>query len=240
MWFSAAVGALLGLASAAKASPGYNPPAASGAGQRELRAYLDVLESEGILPGFEIFAQAVAKRESGFNTEARNTTASEARAARRLFDGARSRGHFAENPFLSDTDAWTFGSGGWFGFLPATGMAQGGRSGPFQTEHPSLIFDPAASLAMAAAYAASMIRNYGAKDWLAVRRGWAATGLVSDTGEEKQRSRDVRTRLVKDVQAVTGWSASEATRFVESPSKLGKWPGANGVYALLRRGGPVA
>lgn len=236
-------GAVLGLLFAtgtAKASGPERP--ASREGQEELRSYLETLHEAGALPGFRIFAEAVARRESGFNSQAKNTSPTEAAAAARLFDGARSRGHFADNPHVGDRSAWTFGSGGWFGFLPSTGLAQGGHEGPWQQAHPSTIFDPIESTAMAAAYAAAIIRNYfdrlpaSERNWLAVRRGWRSIALIPDWREEKETSRGVRKRFLEDIRRVTGWDEATAEVFAESPAKLGTYGGAQWARDLLRKG----
>lgn len=242
VFIAAAIGGVVLAAAVVRLSPKYNPPPAKSEGERELRAYLERIRETGALPGFEVFAHAVAKRESGFNNMARNTTASEASSAARLFEGAKSRGHFSENPFVGDEQDWVFGSGGWFGFLPSTALSQGGRNGPWQNEHPSQIFNPAQSVAMAASYAAALIKHYfddlppQHRNFLALRRGWKALSLIPDYNETQAASRGVHERLVLDLQRVTGWTKAEAEAFAHSPATLGNWRGASWISDLMRGG----
>ena len=72
----------------------------------------------------------------------------EARAARKAYDRNASKFSHCGWP----ADSYGFGSGGWFGLLPANGLAQLTGTG-LECLGPYAVFDPAASLVMAYAFA---------------------------------------------------------------------------------------
>lgn len=77
---------------------------------------------------------------------------------------------------------YTFGSGGWFGFLPSTGVAVF-RGTRYECIDPWMLFDPATSLVMAMGYGRGLQRwdNFkGKPTWLNLRVGW---GNPSNMGE---------------------------------------------------------
>lgn len=199
---------------------------------KDLVRLLEPIEDAGMLPGFRAFAQAVARRESSFNNRAKNTSATEARAAARAYDRAIERGYFRGN--TNPRARWVFGSGGWFGFLPATGLAQGGTDGPFRLGSPDLVFDARSSVAMAAEYAAAIIRNYldgvprQHRTWLAVRRGWASPSLAADWQEKNERSRAVRQRFELDLMRCCGLRPADLPL-----ATLGTYRGIGGVIRVL-------
>ena len=75
--------------------------------------------------------------------------------------------------------AYTFGSGGWFGMLPANALAQLGDA--HRCMPPSSVFDPRVSMAMAVGFARGLMRWKAYErmpTWLNLRAmwGWPAKG----------------------------------------------------------------
>jgi len=209
------------------------------------------VESLGALPGFATFAAGAAKTESGGNNlgglgvsqgvlpgnvslhTGSNLAQKEADAACTLYNGARGRGYYADNPY--DSRYWCFGSGGWFGLLPATGLSAGGTKGPFQKASPFLVFDPIESVVMIADFAKRVIKSkafrdlpYGEQNWLAVRRGMAASTLVPDYDESTPRSVKVRERF-HDALVDIGADPD----FMWTRAEVGDYPGAAGLLDFL-------
>jgi len=177
--------------------------------------------------GFVPFGLAVARRESGFNNLAANTSRSERAASCSLWRG-NSRyvnSQYGEAYFC-------IGSGGWYGFLPATGLAPK----VFRNHNPQLIFDPAASTAMFTAYVEAIVRKYFPKlpyahrNWLSVRRSMASLGTMYDYNETRSAARRSRESLAKNLIAV---GASPELMYAH-PS-IGTYPGAEKVWEDLRR-----
>ncbi len=216
-----------------------------------MQAWAEWVEATGALPGFSAFAPAVAYTESRGNNlkglgidygalpsnVTLNTGSAgadnEAKAACNLWKGARTRGYYQDNPY--DWRYWCFGSGGWFGFLPATGLAAGGTSGPFAEQSPNLVFDPIASMVMLADFTKRVIRNPVFKamppvhqNWLAVRRGMAASSLIDDYNEERERSPKTRERL-EEALAETGTDPD----FMWERAEVGDYPGATALLDWL-------
>jgi hypothetical protein len=76
-----------------------------------------------------------------------------------------------------------------------------------------------------------LVSRYGARNWLAVRRGMASPGLVGDTSMENRRSRGVQERMLEAMEAL-GVPASLAT---ERPD-VSAYPGAKKLYAQMMEG----
>jgi hypothetical protein len=202
-------------------------PTPAGASPEAIRRLAQVVEAAGTLPGFATFATAAAWTESRWRSSAANRTPSEASAACRLFRGARKRGFFLGNPHPEA--AWCFGSGGWFGLMPATGLAAGGTKGPFSRSDPALVFHPASSVVMLADLVRRLVVSYGAGTWLAVRRGMASPGLVRDDVESKQRSRAVRARFEEALRK----AGADPAFMYRKPDASG-YPGAARLLEILR------
>jgi hypothetical protein len=222
------IGALLLLVVASRtvvaSGPGYVPDVPPDAGGYD---HIRTIASKVPIPGFASFAQTVAYTESRGNIEAHNSSAHERSAARRLYVGARSRGFFANNPH-QDLDAWALGSGGWFGLLPSTGLAAGGKNGPFANVDPRSIFRPIESIVMLADLVVRLVTRYGALDWLSVRRGMASPGLVRDVHGENRRSRGVQKRM-REAMVKLGIPES----FAEKRPDVSSYPGAARLYQEL-------
>jgi len=230
---------------------GSAPPVPSGGGIRGVFDWSDWVEETGALPGFARFAAAAAYTESKGNNRVGlgvsqgilpsnvklNTGTAGARneqkAACSLYKGAKSRGYYSGNPYPASR--WCFGSGGWFGFLPATGLAAGGTKGPFAEGDPFLVFQPIESIVMMADFAKRVIRSnrfqslpYGEQNWLAIRRGMAASSLIDDYTEENERSPKTRERLERAL-AETGTDPD----FMWERASVGDWPGAKSLLNWL-------
>lgn len=162
-------------------------------GRAELTRLAQEAEAAGAPEGFAKFAEAAAWTESRWDNCAINDSPSEAAAALRLFEGAQSRGWFQETTY--DAEKFGFGSGGWFGLMPATGLIAGGSRGPFVNADPRIVTNPVESVVMVADFCVRIFRKYQAKDWLAVRRAMAALSLVNDSVERNERSIHVRERF---------------------------------------------
>lgn len=218
-------------AAAALRGPAVRRPEVESAGHRELRDLLGRLAAADLIPEDSIdFFLATARRESDFSNRARNTSDSEAQAARTLLRGALERGWYAENPTIAtDRAAWEFGSGGWFGFLPATGMTAGGHHGPFSRQHPALIFDPVASVLMAVDFADGITRGQrfaalptSEQNYLALSRAWKSPRLVSDWLEDSEYAKANHRRLIKHLVAL-GLPEEAAERYARRRAEFPRW-----------------
>lgn len=237
----AALAGVLLAASTARASSGPPVKPPRGPNQKRLRELLGHVADYGALPGFERFAEAVALGESSFNPDARNESALESRQAEAGLDGALGRGFYEQNPsVVDDRGAWTFGSGGWFGFLPSTALAAGGRDGPWAQAHPRAIFDPVESIVMAADYAARILRHYVSdlpareQTWMALRRGWVRPALAADWQERNPRSIETRKRFERRLQTALGWTPAQARAFANRPVGIGTYDGPERLLDFLR------
>ena len=91
-------------------------------------------------------------------------------------------------------DFYTFGSGGWFGLLPSSGLAVF-RNTALACQHPWSIFDPATSVIMAMGFI-RRLRGWSQfkanPTMLALRVGWGAPSKMNDSAwltERRQRYR---------------------------------------------------
>jgi hypothetical protein len=174
-------------------------PQPMSAGQDDLRylaewAFLD--------DSWITFLEINAKNESGFNTfrglgipsmfpdwaqpnlsASKNVQDKEAAAARKVYN---------RNTYLHscpyNAARYSFGSGGWFGLLPASGVYafKGSR---YECIDPWSVFDPPAALVMAIEYARRTMRRQAFKDnptWLTLRVGW---GSPSNMGKQSAHDR---------------------------------------------------
>lgn len=120
------------------------------------------------------FFALVAHGESEGNHRAVNDSAREAEAARDAFERSRARFSKCNNP----EESYTWGSGGLFGFLPASAFAQM-KTGRCLSPH--LILTPEVSLAAAVGFAGGLMRSPKFKavpTWANLRAmwGWPAKG----------------------------------------------------------------
>jgi hypothetical protein len=177
--------------------------------------------------GFVPYSLAVVRRESRFNNLAAKTSASERAASCSLWRG---NSRYVNSPY-GQAD-FCIGSGGWFGFLPATALAPQ----PFHNLSPQLIFDPAFATAAWTAYVEAIVRKYFPKlpvehrNWLSVNRSMASLGTMYDYNETHSAARRSRENLAKNLIAIGASPDLMYTR----PS-IGTYPGAAKVWEDLRR-----
>lgn len=209
--------------------PGKTVPTVKG--MHKVEPYLiQAAESAKIGNGFVPFSLAVSKREAGFNNKAVNDSPGEAAAACKLYR-RNADGIYKDNPYGEAGFCW--GSGGWYGFLPATGM----EPKVFRNLDPRIyLFEPAASTAMFADYVRDIIVNFFPKlppehrNWLSIRRSMASLATMYDYEEKGERSKASKARLKKDLAAVgydPDWMYQKPT--------LGAYPGAAAVWDDLRQ-----
>lgn len=178
----AALAALLGLAGSAKAEPGSGTdPKPISHGRQELDAQLGKLSN--ILDETQRdFLVLVARGESGFSSAAKNDSTGEAKAAGVAYD--RHADLFGTCPY--PRSAWSFGSGGWFGMLPANGAYHLRET--FPCLDPIYVFDPAMSIVAAIAFARAL------QGWdafqanptvAALRAGWGNPGWMASPPPDK-------------------------------------------------------
>jgi len=232
-----AFGFTYALASEARSSPGFVPPQESQRGRQDLASMSEIVDR--YIPGFSAFALGTSLRESNWNSNSINDSKSERRKAAQGFKGALSRGFFRDNPYRDEPALWGFGSGGWFGFLPSTGLAQGGKRGPFAEAHPGLVFDPSASVAMIAGFVRRISDVHFEKlprehrNWYAIRRAMAGNLYIPDWRLEKKRSRESAQRLREDVARALGVSEAEAHRLMSRRVTFRDWPGVGAIWGAL-------
>ena len=137
---------------------------------------------------FERMAMVQAHSESRGNPLAANRTSSERAAARKAYD----RNAPKMPVIVQGTDPYDwygeFGSGGWFGLIPANGLyhlRKDARPGEFG---PDDVFDPWRSTVMYAAYLQGLTnwRQFRDSDQTAyaIKRGGAAPGLMDNMPDE--------------------------------------------------------
>lgn len=171
--------AVLLSAGAAKAS--YPVGKGSQQGLADLRR---LARAAGLDDGWTTFLAAVAHHESRWNNLAalgdpalmppfaqpKNESKGEASAARAAYDN-RVELHACGSP-----SAYQFGSGGWFGLLPAYGV-RAFRGSAYQCIHPYKVFEQEASIVMALGFAKRLMGYDGFKTeptWANLNRGWKA------------------------------------------------------------------
>jgi hypothetical protein len=193
----ALVAASSGATSGVSAGAGEYP---TGTGYEDLRAVMDAAQ----LPAdWQVFLAATALRESGWHTDVglgpndapgrppwmRASRASwaaqdnEASAAGKAYD--KNVGLFAGSPY--PRSRYAFGSGGWFGFLPAYGIISGFKQSPKMIAQidPWAVCHPLVSVVMAVGFARGLMgwRQFdeGGGTWFALRIGWGKPGKMAQT-----------------------------------------------------------
>jgi hypothetical protein len=218
-----AVGAVLVAGTAAAANDGGYPTGPpSKAGHADL---LGVVDKMGAPDEWGTFLAAVAHRESRFDNLAENTSSGEAAAARRAYQRQRDRGHFASAPWPDS--AYTFGSGGWYGILPANGMIAFVGTELENLDPRTAVHDPVTSTIMAFEYA-RRIFGWGAFDgtWLGLRVGWANPSRMGDP----EFVAEVAGRFAKDLRAI---GAPESFMHERVATMTG-YPGAEALFYQMK------
>ena len=199
-WFAivaaAIIGASLGKPRQVRAKTSIPAPRSTGS----LREIAEKVERETGINGFASFAEAAAWNESKLNAEAVNTSRSEAAAAARGYDGNLNR--YGSSPFPRSRYVW--GSGGWFGFLPSTALAD--RA--WNNEDPLLVRDRVGSVVLLAAFVQRVVRNHFGnlpvqhRNWLTIRRFMGSNRRGYDFNEELEGTAGRRKRFARDYEAV--------------------------------------
>lgn len=183
------------LSKKATGSPGFTPEPATGTDQAFVQYLGQIAAGATGWDGLQPFLEAVARRESGFHSSAKNDSASEADAARRMITAERNQKRYASNPYINDVERWSY-SGGLYGLMPATALATADRSAT--TYDPKTIFDPLYATAYATDLVYRLLRSYGPRTWGEVRVGWAAPSLIAKPDSDRYAATIGRFR--KDLQ----------------------------------------
>lgn len=149
---------------------------------------------------FENWAQVQAYSESRGNLrpderKPANRTPSEARAAKRAWEQVRGQGKIPGMLAAWPQSDWDWGSGGWFGLLPAYGLqafngdeqTNGRPLGPYD------VFDPRRSTVMMLAFIDRLMGNRfgnidaGERNAYALKRGMAAGSLVAKPDADRSK-----------------------------------------------------
>ena len=185
------LGALVLANSTASGQPGPG----SGKGASSVAAVRGLAAEVGLPDAWGDFFALVAWRESKGNPQAINDSESEAEAAARAYD--RNRARYQGCGYAASS--YTFGSGGWFGMLPANALAQLGEV--HRCLPPSSVLKPRVAMAMAVGFARGLMRWDGYKrrpTWLNLRAMW---GWPVKGGDPEYLA-SVRPKLTEDAAAV--------------------------------------
>lgn len=128
--------------------------------------------------------------------------ANEARAAEIGYD--RNQASYSKSPY--PRARWVFGSGGWFGLLPATGL--GFLRGKTQIVSPDFdpwdVFDPWRSCVMYADYVRRITKlgqwqalPASERNWLAIKRAGASLTVLSDWQATGDRAKAIHAGVAK-------------------------------------------
>lgn len=180
--------------SGSSSTPGYptGPPAAGGRAFQQ-----EILGQLGTPSEWSTFLEVVAYGESRFDPGAQNTTAGEAAAAARAYGYSRGKGRLADSPWPES--AYTWGSGGWYGMLPAYAVAAWRGTDLENLDPREVVHDPILSTIAALEYA-RRVMAWAAFDgtWLSLRVGWANPSKLGDPAFVAK----IRGHLTKHLQAI--------------------------------------
>lgn len=174
-------------------------------GKKYVQQYLVKAEEVSkIQGGLATFGLAASLRESAWNNLAANKTPKEARAACKAWEYQKNK-ELKRSPFVSEPEYWCWGTGGWFGGMPAYMLARD----PFQNLNPILaVHDPATSTAMFVGTIHRLVKDYFPnlppehRNWLSIRRSMASLATMYDYNETRERARDVRERLAENLEDI--------------------------------------
>ena len=216
------VGVLLIAGSAAANDGGYPTGPPSRAGHAEL---LGVVDNMGAPREWGTFFAAVAYWESKFNNLAENTSTGEAAAAKRAYDRAIDKGRLDGSPWPAS--AYTFGSGGWYGMIPANGMKAFHGTDLELLDPRAAVHDPVTSTIMAIEYA-RRIFGWAAFDgtWLSLRVGFANPSKMGDPDFVAK----VRGRFAESLRAIGAPESFMHERVVS----LSGYPGAEALFYEMK------
>lgn len=206
-------------------------------GRRYVEQYTAEAELVSKIAGLGTFGLAASKRESGWNNMAVNDAPSEARASCLAYEYNKGKSPLKESPYISDPSYFCWGTGGWFGQMPAYVLARR----PFETQNPIwAVHDPATSTAMFTATVRTLIRNHFPRlpeehrNWLAIRRSMASLDVFYDYEETTDRAKGVRERLTENLEQI----GVDPMFMYEKPTSSG-YPGNQAVWDALRAIQPI-
>jgi hypothetical protein len=159
----------------------------------------------------------------------------ESRAAEGLYD--RNVRHYGISPH--PREEWVFGSGGWFGFLPATGLAAFINTPLIASGevYPYMVFEESPSIVMLAAFVRRLVKHHFKnlphthRNWLAIKRAGAGLGYIGDYLEKRSRSIQIREKAERSAQ-----QRNISSSFLKEGVPL-EWTGYPGAVELLRAAG---
>lgn len=167
-------GVLSGAASTASASPGVE----LGKGTAQLGLLREMVARAGLDSDWAAFFGAVAHHESTWYASAHNGSPGERAASRKAYERNASQLAGCGHP----ASEYEFGSGGWYGLIPANAIVGAFRGTSAICIDPRKVFDPWASTLMAIAYAKNLQgwKSFQRSDrsWLALNRGWVVPGAM--------------------------------------------------------------
>lgn len=160
--------------STASASPGTQ----TGQGVARLDLLYEQVRRAGLSRDWEVFLAAVAHHESRWYASAHNGSKGERAASRSAYE--RNAAQFAGCGRAASE--YEFGSGGWYGLLPANAIVGAFRGTDAICLDPRAVFDPWLSTLLAISYARNLLgwQSFKRSDgtWLALNRGWALPGAM--------------------------------------------------------------
>jgi len=144
-----------------------------------------MLRDTGMSEDWVNFFLLVAARESNFNPTAENTSPSEAEAARKSYEHNEAKLAPCGHPAVT----YTWGSGGWYGFLPAVAMLH--LPPGEQCLPPGIVpFNPELSTAAAAGNARGLMNWAGyqsAPSFATLRQGWGNPSAMGHAAHLQER-----------------------------------------------------
>lgn len=200
-------------------------------GREYVEAYLAEAEAAANIPGLATFGLAASHRESRWNNKVVNPK--DGPGACKFY--RRVKGDQLVHNTHPEPQ-WCFGSGGWYGQLPANAAT----SDPiFWESSPYMIFSPSQSTAAWTARMRKTVRKYWDdlppehRNWLSLRRSMRSLEAFWDYNEANDAgtgSAGVRKRLAADLEAI-----GVDPNFMYQPVNLGPYPGTKAVYDRLRK-----
>lgn len=227
-------GAMLALARRAYASSQKSLPAQGVLkvkdGRQAVERYLRAAEEVSGIDGLTDFGLVAAASESNFFNTAKNTSSSEAEKA--CIGWERNKNTVFKGSPYNDREHFCWGSGGWYGLLPSTGM----KALPFRDDDPlRAIFDPAKSTAMFTDFVARTVKGpmklipEGERNWFAMSRARSSLTRLYDTDDDSPENLRFMKRLSSSAKEA-GVSLSSFDEAVDTSN----YPGPDVVYDALK------
>jgi len=210
--------------------PGPTGPIPQTGGSKGLKLLRTEAERAGLSDDWTTFLAAVAYHESrwnpsvglglpgrievpGISLNEGKHGAWEAKAAVMAYD--RNEDEFKQCPW--PRMRYGFGSGGWFGLLPANALWSFKGTPGFCMDPQKAVFDPWSSLVLGTDYARRLMRwksfKAGGATWKVLNRGWAAPGNMDGTPAERVAKTDERwEKALKALGVPSSWGNRKVTK----------------------------